>query len=257
MCHPAASKFSCIVGAKQIQSFAMRYDLEVNQSLLKEPLKKSACRVHIFRGLHKWKKRLFPRFRSVDLPADSECREFSISGQYPARSKRQFPGNQILLTARSTLGSYGTSCRRPASTLRPCGHPSGALLSPLRSREKRIAKATSPGKRADPLDPGWPPRVHHRAAFDCGDRPKGGHPPYGPVMMFKILLLGDMNNLSDVRIQHMILDRFSWLRFLDFKLSEKIPDRNTICPLLDSQPFARSFSSSSLNRFRSSDIGRI
>ena len=37
-----------------------------------------------------------------------------------------------------------------------------------------------------------------------------------------------MNNLSDERIQYMILDRISWLRFLDFKLGETIPDRNTI-----------------------------
>jgi len=46
--------------------------------------------------------------------------------------------------------------------------------------------------------------------------------------MFKILILGGMNNLSDDRIQYMILDRISWLRFLDFKLGETIPDRNTI-----------------------------
>ena len=42
------------------------------------------------------------------------------------------------------------------------------------------------------------------------------------------MIPGGTNNLSDDRIQYMILDRLSWLRFLDFKLGETIPDRNTI-----------------------------
>ena len=40
------------------------------------------------------------------------------------------------------------------------------------------------------------------AALDYGERPKGGRPPYDPVTMFKILILGGMNNLSDDRIQY-------------------------------------------------------
>ena len=52
------------------------------------------------------------------------------------------------------------------------------------------------------------------AALDYGDRPKGGRPPCDPVLMFKILILGTMNNLSDDRIEFMIRDRLSWLRFL-------------------------------------------
>ena len=46
--------------------------------------------------------------------------------------------------------------------------------------------------------------------------------------MFKILILGAMNNLSDEGIERMILDRLSWLRFLGFQLGESIPDEKTI-----------------------------
>ena len=38
------------------------------------------------------------------------------------------------------------------------------------------------------------------AALDRADRPKGGRPPCDSVAMFKILILGAMNNLSDDRI---------------------------------------------------------
>ena len=55
------------------------------------------------------------------------------------------------------------------------------------------------------------------AALDYGDRPKGGRPPYDPVTMFKILILGAMNNLSDEGTERMIIDRISWLRFLGFQ----------------------------------------
>ena len=66
------------------------------------------------------------------------------------------------------------------------------------------------------------------AALGYGDRPKGGRPPYDPVLMFKILVLGTMNNLSDDRIEFMIRDRLSWLRFLGFSLGETMPDGKTI-----------------------------
>ena len=78
------------------------------------------------------KRRRFPRFRSGDLPADSQCRELSISGQYPAWSKRRFPGKPTLRTAVSALksgGGYPAGGRSPATAGRP-----GAPHPPLRSR---------------------------------------------------------------------------------------------------------------------------
>jgi hypothetical protein len=34
-------------------------------------------------------------------------------------------------------------------------------------------------------------------ALSCSDIAKGGRPPFDPVMMFKILVIGVQNNLSD------------------------------------------------------------
>ena len=46
--------------------------------------------------------------------------------------------------------------------------------------------------------------------------------------MFKILILQAQHNLSDARMEFMIRDRLSWMRFLGFSLGYRTPDENTI-----------------------------
>lgn len=65
-------------------------------------------------------------------------------------------------------------------------------------------------------------------ALNYGARPKGGRPPYDPVVMFKVLVLASMHNLSDERMEFLIRDRLSWLRFLGFKIGDATPDQKTI-----------------------------
>ena len=66
------------------------------------------------------------------------------------------------------------------------------------------------------------------AALDCSDGSRGGRPPYDPVAMFKVLILAAQNNVSDERMEFLIRDRLSWLRFLGFDLGKPTPDENTI-----------------------------
>lgn len=61
-----------------------------------------------------------------------------------------------------------------------------------------------------------------------GDGAKGGRPPFDPVSMFKALILQAQHNLSDARMEFMIRDRLSWMRFLGFDLGAPTPDENTI-----------------------------
>lgn len=46
--------------------------------------------------------------------------------------------------------------------------------------------------------------------------------------MFKVLILQAQHNLSDARMEFMIRDRLSWMRFLGFDLGAPTPDENTI-----------------------------
>ena len=65
-------------------------------------------------------------------------------------------------------------------------------------------------------------------ALAYGDGAQGGRPPYDPVAMFKALILAAQNTVSDARMEFLIRDRLSWLRFLGFDLGAPTPDENTI-----------------------------
>lgn len=65
-------------------------------------------------------------------------------------------------------------------------------------------------------------------ALAYSDGSKGGRPPYDPVTMFKVLVLAAQHNVSDARMEYLIRDRLSWLRFLGFDLGDATPDANTI-----------------------------
>ncbi|WP_282611096.1 transposase [Pelagibius sp. Alg239-R121] len=61
-----------------------------------------------------------------------------------------------------------------------------------------------------------------------GDGVKGGRLPFDPVSMCKVLILQAQHNLSDARVEYMIRDRLSWMRFRGFDHSAATPDENTI-----------------------------
>jgi len=65
-------------------------------------------------------------------------------------------------------------------------------------------------------------------ALAYSDRIKGGRPPFDPVMMFKILVIQTLNNLSDERTEYLINDRLSFMRFLGLGLSDRVPDAKTV-----------------------------
>jgi transposase, IS5 family len=65
-------------------------------------------------------------------------------------------------------------------------------------------------------------------ALAYSDGKKGGRPPYDPVAMFKILILAAQNKIADARMEYLIRDRLSWLRFLGFDLGAPTPDANTM-----------------------------
>ena len=63
------------------------------------------------------------------------------------------------------------------------------------------------------------------------DKPRksnAGAKGYDPVMMFKVLILQAMYNLSDASTEAQILDRLSFMRFLGITLADKVPDEKTI-----------------------------
>jgi IS5 family transposase len=60
------------------------------------------------------------------------------------------------------------------------------------------------------------------------DADRGGRPPFDPVLVFKILVLQRLYNLSDERAEFQINDRLSFMRFLGLDFAGKVPDAKTI-----------------------------
>lgn len=60
------------------------------------------------------------------------------------------------------------------------------------------------------------------------DYGQGGKPPYDRVLMFKIVILQRLYNLSDEQIEYQINDRLTFMRFLNLNLCDDVPDARTI-----------------------------
>ncbi|KGB21943.1 Mobile element protein [Acetobacter tropicalis] len=87
-------------------------------------------------------------------------------------------------------------------------------------------------------------------ALAYSDGSKGGRPPFDPVLMFKILVIQTLNNLSDERTEYLINDRLSFMRFLGLGLSDRVPDAKTVWPFrsLATSPMFPSTGSSGSSR---------
>jgi len=65
-------------------------------------------------------------------------------------------------------------------------------------------------------------------ALKRSDGAQGGRPPYDCVVMFKVLVLQALYNLSDEQAEFMIRDRLSFMRFLGLGMKDAVPDATTI-----------------------------
>jgi IS5 family transposase len=73
-----------------------------------------------------------------------------------------------------------------------------------------------------------PFRYRLEKALKRSDGAKGGRPPYDPVLMFKVLVLQALYNLSDDQAEFQIRDRLSFMRFLGLTPGVQSPDAKTI-----------------------------
>jgi len=65
-------------------------------------------------------------------------------------------------------------------------------------------------------------------ARDKERKSNAGRKPFDVVLMFKILILQSLYNLSDDQLEFQIRDRLSFMRFLGFSLGDTVPDAKTV-----------------------------
>lgn len=71
-------------------------------------------------------------------------------------------------------------------------------------------------------------RQRLEAVRDKERKSNAGRKPFDVVLMFKVLVLQSLYNLSDEKIEFQIRDRISFMRFLDLSLGDAVPDEKTI-----------------------------
>jgi transposase, IS5 family len=95
-------------------------------------------------------------------------------------------------------------------------------------RYVRLSEAGDPLEKLNALVPWDVFRKPLTKALKRSDGASGGRPPYGPVMMFRIMVLQALYSLSDDQVEFQIQDRLSFMRFLGLGFGDKVPDAKTI-----------------------------
>ena len=63
---------------------------------------------------------------------------------------------------------------------------------------------------------------------DKDRKSNAGRKPFDAIIMFKIMILHSLYNLSDDQLEFQIRDRISFMRFLGLNLGDTVPDAKTI-----------------------------
>ena len=97
---------------------------------------------------------------------------------------------------------------------------------------RRLSKLSKLGDRLEWLNKVMDWRIFEaaleRVRPDKTKRGAGGRPPYSNMLLFKIVILQALHNISDDQMEFLIIDRLSWQRFLGLSLGDDVPDSKTI-----------------------------
>lgn len=98
----------------------------------------------------------------------------------------------------------------------------------VEERYTLLSAAGDPLERLDVVVPWEVFRKPLAKALKRSDRSKGGRPPFDALLMFKIMVLQALYDLSDDQAEFVINDRLSFMRFIGVELGDKVPDAKTI-----------------------------
>lgn len=101
-------------------------------------------------------------------------------------------------------------------------------LFDLENRYASLSEAGDPLERLDAVID-WEIFRPILDRIDAKDRKSAaGRKPICRVLMFKMLVLQRLHNLSDERLQYQVCDRLSFMRFLGLELAGSVPDARTV-----------------------------
>ena len=95
-------------------------------------------------------------------------------------------------------------------------------------RFKKLDKNGDPLRQLNKVIPWESFRSTLDAVHEKERKSNAGARPYDVVIMFKILVIQSLYNISDDAVEYQILDRISFMRFLGLSLGDRVPDAKTI-----------------------------
>lgn len=100
-----------------------------------------------------------------------------------------------------------------------------------RELEKRYQKLKSKKTLLMRLDETIPWSEFRPLLEQIHDKPrksKAGRKPIDVIVMFKMLVLQQLYNISDEDLEYQVNDRLSFMGFLDLTLADSVPDATTV-----------------------------
>jgi transposase, IS5 family len=100
--------------------------------------------------------------------------------------------------------------------------------------DKRLAALSAKGDPLEAIDrlvPWESFRAEIEAVVLTADefrKSSAGRKPFDAILMFRMLVLQALNNLSDEQVEYQVRDRLSFSRFLGLSIEEGIPDATTL-----------------------------
>lgn len=98
----------------------------------------------------------------------------------------------------------------------------------LSERYEELSAAGDPLERLNAIIPWSKFRSTLNRALWKTRKSNAGRPPYDYVLMFKMLVLQSLYNISDAKVEFMVKDRLSFMRFLKLGLEDAVPDEKTL-----------------------------
>lgn len=98
----------------------------------------------------------------------------------------------------------------------------------VRDRYSALSRAGDPLEGLGTLIPWESFRKPLKKALRRKDNGLGGRPAFDDVLMFKVLVLQALYNLSDDQTEYQVRDRLSFMRFLGLDMDGTVPDAKTI-----------------------------
>lgn len=98
----------------------------------------------------------------------------------------------------------------------------------IQDRYEALSEAGDPLESLRTMIPWENFRKPLKKTLERKDRSAGGRPPFDDVLMFRVLVLQALYNLSDDQTEYQIRDRLSFMRFLGLEMDGIVPDAKTI-----------------------------